>query len=76
MSVPPDILIVIATFCGVFALATAIASWADRIFPLVSLAALAVSAGVFVFAYGQLDDPQGWRALPNAFISVAARILN
>jgi hypothetical protein len=32
--------------------------------------------GVFVYAYWSLDDPQGWREVPDAFISVLSRVMN
>ena len=55
---------------------TALAAWVDKRFPVVALAVLAVAAGVFVYAYAQIPDPNGWREVPDAFISVAARLLN
>ena len=40
------------------------------------LYSLAAGVGVFVYAYWALDDPQGWREVPDAFISVLSRMLN
>lgn len=76
MNIPPDILLVISTLVVGLAIASALASWSDRVFPTIALTALAVGVGVFVFTFNSLPDPQGWREIPNAFISVAARILN
>jgi len=76
MSIPPDILLALSTLVVGLAIASALASWSEKVFPTIALAALAVAAGVFVYTFISIPDPQGWREIPNAFISVAARILN
>ena len=76
MILAPDILISLSTLVVLFAVASALSVWSDGDFPTVALAALAAGVGVFVYGYWSIDDPQGWRELPNAFISVLSRILN
>jgi len=76
MNIPPDILLALSTLVVGFAIASALASWSDKVFPTVALAVLAIGVGVFLYAFKTLPDPQGWREIPNAFISVAARIVN
>jgi len=76
MNIPSDILLVIATLIVGLAIASALASWSEKVFPTVALAALALGFGLFAYTYNSLPDPQGWRAVPDAFISVVARILN
>ncbi len=76
MNIPPDILLALSTLVVGFAIASALASWSDKVFPTVALAVLALGLGLFAYTYNSLPDPQGWRAVPDAFISVAARILN
>lgn len=71
-----DILLAVSTLICGFAIAGSLAAWVDKRFPVVALAVLAVAAGVFVYAYAQIPDPNGWREVPDAFISVAARLLN
>lgn len=76
MILSPDILIVLSSVVVLFALASALSVWADGDFPTVALAALAAGAGVFVYGYWSLPDPQGWREVPDAFISVLSRLLS
>ena len=76
MILAPDILISLSTLVVLFAVASALSVWSEGDFPTVALAALAAGVGVFVYGYWSSDDPQGWRELPNAFISVLSRILN
>jgi len=76
MILAPDILISLSTLVVLFAVASALSVWSEGDFPTVALAALAAGVGVFVYGYWLIDDPQGWRELPNAFISVLSRILN
>ena len=76
MNLPLDILLTVSTLVVGFATASALASWSEKVFPTVTLAILAAGAGVFVYSFKSLPDPQGWREVPNAFISVVARILN
>ncbi len=76
MTIAPDILLVLATLVSALAIAAALSAWADRFFPTVALAALAAGIGVFVYAFNVIPEPDGWREVPNAFISVLARIMN
>ena len=76
MNIPPDILLALSTLAVGLAIASALASWSEKVFPTIALAVLAVGVGVFAYTYNSLPDPQGWREIPNAYISVAARVLN
>ena len=75
-NLPSDILIVIATFVVGMSLASAISKWVDRRFPLFALINLALGIGLFSLAYKNNEDGLGLTAIPDAFISVVARILN
>ena len=76
MILSPDILLAFATLVILVSIASALSVWADGEFPIIALGSLAAGVGVFVYAYWALDDPQGWREVPDAFISVLSRILN
>jgi hypothetical protein len=76
MNLPLDILLAVSSLVVGFAIASALASWTEKVFPTIALAALTAGVGVFIYAFNSLPDPQGWREVPNAFISVVARILN
>lgn len=72
----PDILVAVSTVIVGLAIAAALAAWSDRVFPTVALATLAAGVGVFVYGFNSIPNPDGWREVPAAFISVVARILN
>ena len=76
MILSPDILLALSTLVILFSIASALSVWSDGDFPTLALAALAAGVGVFVFAFWSIDDPRGWREVPDAFISVLSRILN
>ncbi|MFW5655145.1 MAG: hypothetical protein ACOCYW_05800 [Roseicyclus sp.] len=71
-----DILIVIATTVCVFSLASVVAGWVARSWPVVALASLAIGIGLFVYVHLRIPGGLSWQAIPDAFILVAARILN
>lgn len=75
MILTPDILIAFSTLVVLFAIASALSVWSEGDFPVVALAALAAGVGVFVYGYWSLPDPQGWREIPDAFISVLSRVV-
>ncbi|MFO7921160.1 hypothetical protein DZD18_11235 [Rhodobacteraceae bacterium W635] len=75
MILSPDILISLSTLVMLFAIASALSAWSDGDFPTVALGALAAGVGVFVYGYWSLPDPQGWREVPDAFISVLSRVM-
>jgi hypothetical protein len=75
MILAADILIVLATvICGV-SIAAIVAGWAARTWPVFSMIALAVGAGLFAYVHFQTGGLT-WTDIPDAFILVAARILN
>ncbi len=76
MTVAPDILIVIATLVAMFSASSAIGSWAQQERPILSGLSLLIAIGLFVFVAVTGPGGFGFWDIPNAFISVAARILN
>jgi hypothetical protein len=76
MILAPDILIALSTLVVLFSIASALSVWSDGDFPTVALAALAAGVGVFVYGYWATPEPEGWRTIPNAFISTLSRIVN
>jgi len=76
MMLSPDILLALSTLVILVSIAAALSVWSDGQFPTIALGGLAAGVGVFVYAYWTLGDPQGWREVPDAFISVLSRIVN
>jgi hypothetical protein len=76
MPVPADILIVIATLVTGVSLSSVIAGWTTREWPFVALVSLTIGHGLFVYLHLALPDGLGWFDIPDAFISVVARIVN
>jgi hypothetical protein len=70
-----DILIVAATLVCCFSFAGLVAGWAGRTRPVLALLAFAVGLGLFGYVYLQRGG-MTWTDIPDAFILVAARILN
>lgn len=77
MQIEPDILIVIATLVALFAASSTIAGWVEGRRPWLAMLALALGLGLLAWVHLSLM-PGGltWRAVPDAFIHVAAMILN
>jgi len=71
------IVIVIATILVLFATSSVIAGWADRRWPWGALAAVGIGVGLWIYAHLVLK-PEGLipRDIPDAFINVAAMVLN
>lgn len=76
MEVGADILLVIATIVAVFSFSSIVGAWTVRRWPIVSLLSFAIAAGLFYYVHTELTDGLQPLDIPNAFISVAARILN
>ena len=77
MQADPDILIVIATIVSLLSVASIVSAWADRVLPRMALLSLAIGLGLLAWVHLALV-PGGLtpRAIPDAFIHVAAMILN
>ncbi len=75
MIVPPDILIVIATLLALFSLVAMLSAWVDRFLPIGAFITLLVALGMFGYAHAS-GDGLVWQDVPDAFIALAARILN
>lgn len=76
MFVSADILLVIASVVAAFSLSSIIAAWTVRRWPILAMISLAVAVGLFVYVHMNVDGGLYLTDIPNAFISVAARILN
>ncbi|MBO6602707.1 hypothetical protein [Rhodophyticola sp.] len=76
MTVPADILLVIATLVTGLALASMVSSWADRVLSVPALTSLLIGLCLFAFVHFTQEAGLVWRDIPDAFIAVAARILN
>ena len=76
MDVPHDLLIVVATVVGIFALSSAVGAWVQRRWPPVALLSLVIAVGIL--AYLHRNRPEGLEPvdIPNAFLTVLARVLN
>jgi hypothetical protein len=77
MQIAPDILIVAASLLALLGFSASVAGWAERQISLVALASLSI--GVLLLSYAVLVVQPGAlsvRTIPDAFISVAARLLN
>ena len=74
--VAPDILLVAATVLIGFASAGAVSAWADRRVPVVAFGTLFVALLMVAAAHFGLEGGITLRAFPEAFVQVAARILN
>jgi len=76
MNIGADILIVIGTLVSGFAISSVVAGWVSRTWPVMALISLAIGIGLLVFVHMQLPDGLTAMDIPDAFILVAARILN
>ena len=76
MQVDPDILIVIATLVSVLALSSTVSGWVEGRLPVKSLVSLCIGLGLLGWAHLALvDGGLTPRAIPDAFIHVAAMVL-
>lgn len=78
MTIPvsADILLVIATVVGILSCSSIVAAWTMKRWPFVAILSFAIAIGLGVYVH--MNEPGGLEPLdvPNAFISVAARLLN
>jgi len=76
MPIGADILIALGTFVTGFALSSVVAGWVARTWPVMALISLTIGVGLLVFVHLQLPDGLQPSDIPEAFILVAARVLN
>lgn len=76
MPVSADILLVIATLVGILSFSSIVAAWTMKRWPVIALISFAIAMGIGVYVH--INEPDGLVPLdiPNAFIAVAARVLN
>ncbi|OAN78932.1 hypothetical protein A8B78_00775 [Jannaschia sp. EhC01] len=76
LPVSADILLVIATLVGILSFSSIVAAWTMKRWPFVALISFAIAIGLGTYVH--LNEPDGLEPLdiPNAFIAVAARVLN
>lgn len=74
--VSADILLVIATMVGILSFSSIVAAWTVKRWPIVAMVSFAIALGLVYYVHD--TEPGGLEPLdiPDAFISVAARILN
>ncbi|AHM03811.1 hypothetical protein roselon_01428 [Roseibacterium elongatum DSM 19469] len=75
-AVPADILLVIATIVSGMAFASVLSGWVNRTWPVAALISLGIGIGLFVYVHMALPDGLDFWDIPDAFVLVAARILN
>lgn len=76
LPVSADILLVIATIVGILSLSSVVAAWTMKRWPFVALISLSIAIGLGVYVHMNKADGLMPLDIPNAFISVAARLLN
>ena len=74
--VSADILLVIASIVAVFSLSSIVAAWTMKRWPWIAMISFAIAVGFFVYVHLEVTDGLEPLDIPNAFISVAARLLN
>ena len=76
MEFPADIVLVVATIVAILSVSSIVASWTIRRWPWLALISICIAAGLFAFVHFEASDGLAPLDIPDAFISVAARILN
>jgi uncharacterized membrane protein len=76
LPVSADILLVIATIVTILAMSSVVAGWTTRTWPIKAILSLLIAGALFGYVYMTASDGLEPIDIPNAFISVAARILN
>ncbi|WP_341863417.1 hypothetical protein [Gymnodinialimonas sp. 57CJ19] len=71
-----DIILVIATLVGILSLSSIVAAWTMKRWPIIALISFAIAIGLGVYVH--MNEPDGLQVvdIPDAFISVAAQVLN
>lgn len=76
MTIESDLVIVIASVIGLFALSSCVAGWVERQWPLGGMIALCIALGLLGYAHlALLEGGLTLWSIPEAFIHVAARVL-
>lgn len=76
MTAQADLLVVIATCVAVLSLASIVSAWTIRRWPFVAMISFAIAMGLLGYVHLSLTDGLHPLDIPDAFISVAARVLN
>ena len=76
MMVPLDILLAAATVVAALSIASIVGGWAGRRFSPVGMVALMAAAAIAAWVHSQTPGGLAWHSVPDAFISVVARIVN
>lgn len=76
MPVSADILLVIATVVLIMSFSSIVAAWTMRRWPFMAMTSFAIAIGLGVYVHLNTESGLEPLDIPNAFISVAARILN
>lgn len=76
MLLDPDILIVIATLVSILAVSSVVSGWVEGRWPVMALASLGIGVGLLGWVHlGLREGGLTLRAIPDAFIHVAAMVL-
>lgn len=77
MAFDPDILIVIASLVTILSFSSSVAAWVDGRLPRMALVSLGIGLGLFAWLHlGLIGGGLTPRMIPDAFIHVAAMVLN
>ena len=76
MPASPDILLVVASFVAIFSISSIVSALTARRRPVLALLSLALAAGLVAFVHVTAADGLRPRDIPDAFIAIAARVLN
>lgn len=76
MPVSADILLIIATVVLIMSFSSIVAAWTMRRWPFMAMTSFAIAIGLGVYVHLNTEGGLEPLDIPNAFISVAARILN
>lgn len=76
MSVDPNILIVIATLVSLFGFSSTVSGWVSGVRPWVAIASFLIGVGILLYLHLSLPDGLILSDIPNAYVHVAAMILN
>lgn len=76
MQIDPDIVIVIATLVGILSLSSLVAGWVDGRLSWRAVVSMVIALGLLAWVHLALrDEGLSIRAIPDAFIHVAAMVL-
>lgn len=76
MAVDGNVLLVLATLVGFGSLSSIVTQWTEKRVSWIGCVSLAIAVGLAVYVHTETPGGLTWRDVPEAFIEVAALILN